>query len=45
MGKSREYFLNTDTVIGKIENFVSHFLHGLKLKSYEFKKNIKRKKI
>ncbi len=37
-GKSREYFLNTDTVIGKIENFVSHFLHGLKLKSYEFKK-------
>ncbi len=37
-GKSGEYFLNTETVIGKIENFVGHFLHGLKLKSYEFKK-------
>ena len=38
MEKAVNIFLNTDTVIGKIENFVGHFLHGLKLKSYEFKK-------
>ena len=37
-GKNSEYFLNTDTVNSKYENFVGHFLHGLKLKSYEFKK-------
>ena len=37
-GKNAEYFLNTDSVVGKYENFISHFLHGLKLKSYEFKK-------
>ena len=37
-GKNCEYFLNTDTVKTKHTNFVSHFLHGLKLKSYEFKK-------
>ena len=30
--------LISDTVIGKHENFVGHFLHGLKLKSYTFKK-------
>ena len=37
-GKKSEYLLNSDTVIGKYENFIGHFLHGLKLKSYEFKK-------
>ncbi len=37
-GKSREYFINSDSVVGKHENFIGHFLHGLKLKSYEFKK-------
>ena len=37
-GKKSEYFLNTDTVNNKHKNFLSHFLHGLKLKSYEFKK-------
>ena len=37
-GKSSEYFLNTDTANSRYENFVGHFLHGLKLKSYEFKK-------
>ena len=37
-GKNVEYFLNTDSVIGKNEKFIGHFLHGLKLKSYEFKK-------
>ena len=37
-GKNSEYFLYTDSLVGKHENFVGHFLHGLKLKSYEFKK-------
>ncbi len=37
-GKNSEYFINTDTVTSKERNFTSHFLHGLKLKSYEFKK-------
>jgi leucyl aminopeptidase len=37
-GKNREYFLNTDSVNTKYENFAGHFLHGLTLKSYEFKK-------
>jgi leucyl aminopeptidase len=37
-GKNSEYFLSSDSVIGKYDNFISHFLHGLKLKSYEFKK-------
>jgi len=37
-GKNSSYFINTDSVVGKYENFVGHFLHGLKLKSYEFKK-------
>ena len=37
-GKGGEYFLNTDSVNNKYENFVGHFLHGLMLKSYEFKK-------
>ncbi|MDC0615843.1 leucyl aminopeptidase [Candidatus Pelagibacter sp.] len=34
--KKNDYFINSDTVNSKIENFVGHFLHGLKLKSYEF---------
>ncbi len=37
-GKNSEYFLNCDSVSNKHDDFVSHFLHGLKLKSYEFKK-------
>ncbi len=37
-GKNSEYFINSDSVIGKQENFIGHFLHGVKLKSYEFKK-------
>ena len=37
-GKNSEYILNSDSVLGKNENFVGHFLHGFKLKSYEFKK-------
>jgi leucyl aminopeptidase len=37
-GKSSEYVLNSDSIAGKHENFLGHFLHGLKLKSYEFNK-------
>jgi leucyl aminopeptidase len=37
-GKNSEYFLNSDSIISKYENFIGFFLHGLKLKSYEFNK-------
>ena len=37
-GKNSEYFIISDSIVGKHENFLGHFLHGLKLKSYEFKK-------
>ena len=37
-GKNSEYFLNTDSLTSKHENFIGLFLHGLKLKSYEFNK-------
>ena len=36
--KRSEYLINTDSVISKNKDFIAHFLHGLKLKSYEFKK-------
>jgi leucyl aminopeptidase len=32
----KDYFINSDTVNSKIKNFVGYFLHGIKLKSYEF---------
>ena len=32
----KDYLINSDTINSKIVNFVGHFLHGLKLKSYEF---------
>ena len=34
--KKKDYFVNTDTIDSKIENFAGYFLHGIKLKSYEF---------
>jgi leucyl aminopeptidase len=34
--KKKDYLVNTDTINSKIENFVGYFLHGIKLKSYEF---------
>ena len=34
--KKNDYLVNSDTINSKIENFLGHFLHGLKLKSYEF---------
>ena len=36
--KNSEYYLISDSVENKLGNFIGHFLHGLKLKSYEFKK-------
>ena len=33
-----EYFLISDTIAGGNNNFLGHFLHGVKLKSYEFNK-------
>jgi len=41
--KKDEYFVNSDTINDKTKNFIGHFLHGLKLKSYEF--NIYKSKI
>ena len=37
-GKKNEYFINSNSVASKNKNFIGHFLHGLKLKSYEFNK-------
>ena len=34
--KKNDYFVNSETINSKIENFLGYFLHGLKLKSYEF---------
>ena len=43
-GKNSEYFINTDSLTIKHENFIGYFLHGLKLKSYEFNKYKTKKK-
>ena len=45
--KKNDYLINSDTVHSKIKNFVGYFLHGLKLKSYEFNiyKSKKNKKL
>ena len=47
LDSSEDYFLNTDTISSKENNFAAHFLHGLKLKSYEFNiyKSTKKTKI
>jgi len=37
-GKNSDYILNSDSLSAKHENLVNYLLHGLKLKSYEFKK-------
>ena len=38
MEKNCEYFLNSDSLESKTQDFIGLFLHGIKLKSYEFKK-------
>ena len=42
--KNDEFLIIADSIISRENNFLGHFLHGLKLKSYEFKK-YKQKKI
>ncbi len=37
-GKNAEYSILSDSIDVKDKNFLGHFLHGLKLKSYEFNK-------
>ena len=37
-GKNSDYFIISESISSKQNNFLGHFLHGLKLKSYEFKK-------
>ena len=44
-GKNTGYFINSDSISSKQENFIGHFLHGLKLKSYEFTKYKTKKKL
>jgi len=34
--KKSDYLVNLNTINSKIKNFVGYFLHGVKLKSYEF---------
>jgi len=36
--KNSEYFLDSDSINSRLGDFLGYFLHGLKLKSYEFKK-------
>jgi len=45
--KQNEYFVNSDSINCKIKNFLGYFLHGIKLKSYEFNiyKSKKNKKL
>ena len=33
-----EYLINSESINNSNKNFLGHFLHGIKLKSYEFKK-------
>ena len=36
--KNDEYYIISESEVNKKENFLGHFLHGIKLKSYEFTK-------
>ena len=38
VGKSKEYFIDTKSLNNHQNNLIGHFVHGFKLKSYEFKK-------
>ena len=46
-GNRGEFIINADSIKSKIEDFIGYFLHGLKLKSYEFNiyKSKKEKKL
>ncbi len=45
IGKDSEYFIISDSLENKYINFLGYFLHGLKLKSYLFKKYKSKKEI
>ena len=36
--KNSHYFINSESVANNNKNFIGHFLHGMKLKSYDFTK-------
>ena len=44
-GKKSDYIIISDSIVSKHENFINYFLHGLKLKSYEFNKYKTKKEI
>ena len=44
-GKNNEYNVLSDSIVSRNPNFLGHFLHGVKLKSYEFKKYKTKKEI
>ena len=46
-GNKGEFLINTDSIKSENKDFIGHFLHGLKLKSYEFNiyKSKKEKKL
>ena len=35
-GKTNQFFIFSDSIVSKKNNFLGYFLHGMKLKSYEF---------
>ena len=37
-GKNTKYFISSESVANNDKNFIGHFIHGMKLKSYDFKK-------
>ena len=37
-GKNSHYLINSESVENNTKNFIGHFLHGMKLKSYNFTK-------
>ena len=41
--KNSEYLINSNSILSSQKNLISFFLHGLKLKSYEFKKYVSKK--
>ena len=43
--KSSHYFINSESVVSNTKNFIGYFLHGMKLKSYNFTKYKTKKEI
>jgi len=44
-GKNSEYLINLDSIAKKYKSLAGHFLHGIKLKSFEFNKYKSKKEI